>query len=901
MLIDNKDSIIFQAQSFLCDLGADISDDLDYGVDCEKKVDKGKRIIQILKVLQSSVGKTTKEQEILLSCLCQLADINSFPTGISVTIQDPPTIITGIPGPKGDKGDTGDTGPQGTEGAQGIQGIQGIQGDQGLQGLQGPAGSQGLQGDKGDTGDQGAQGIQGIQGIQGNTGPQGIAGIDGTDGIDGSGEDNAASNIGSGSGLFAQKNGTVLEFKSLVAGTNITLASSSTEITISSADTGEVNTASNLGSAQGIFFNKSGSDLEFKGLEGGSNVTLSVSDTTITINSSGEENTGSNTGTGSSVFKQKSANDLEFRKLNAGSGIIVTQNSDDITITSVVTSAGEVNTASNLGAGSGIFAQKNVADLEFKSLIGGTNVNLSSDANTITIDATDTGEVNTVSNLGTGEGLFVQKSGVDFEFKSLVGGIDTDISSAANELTLNHVRNKDRLVKPEINSTTDLKTIPTINEDPRSIIIYRGGIGNVTNVYELTTGTDAESIPDIVRPNDYAASTNEKVWRLAPSGEFNTASNLGASGSSIFAQKSGVDLQFRKLIGGTNVTLTENTNDITIDATGGSGESNTASNLGAGTGVFAQKNGIDLEFKSIVSGSGINITSNADTITITNSSIGEANTGSNLGAGSGVFAQKSGVDFEFKSIVGGTGINVTSDANTVTINNASLGETNTASNLGAGEGVFGSKSGVDLRFKSIVAGTNISLSSDANELTINATGSASGESNTASNTGTGGVGVFKQKTGVDLEFKNLNSSAGIHLTDNTGTDNIDIQNLLRHIASVSHTASTTNINSSTFTELPNTSRTLANGSDGGTGRQLYTFNVDFENVSGNTCEIAIFVDATEITSTTRTLEGTWRLPITLFYDTVFTSGEVIDVRARRTSGTGTSLSRSSAYTLVRIG
>lgn len=49
---------------------------------------------------------------------------------------------------------------------------------------------------------------------------------------------------------------------------------------------------------------------------------------------------------------------------------------------------------------------------------------------------------------------------------------------------------------------------------------------------------------------------------------------------------------------------------------------------------------------------------------------------------------------------------------------ASSGEANTASNLGAGTGVFASKSGVDLRFKSLVAGSNVTLSNDANTITI---------------------------------------------------------------------------------------------------------------------------------------------------------------------------------------
>jgi len=48
------------------------------------------------------------------------------------------------------------------------------------------------------------------------------------------------------------------------------------------------------------------------------------------------------------------------------------------------------------------------------------------------------------------------------------------------------------------------------------------------------------------------------------------------------------------------------------------------------------------------------------------------------------------------------------------------GETNTASNLGSGEGVFSTKVGPDLRFKSLVSGDNIALSSDSNEITITA-------------------------------------------------------------------------------------------------------------------------------------------------------------------------------------
>ena len=63
---------------------------------------------------------------------------------------------------------------------------------------------------------------------------------------------------------------------------------------------------------------------------------------------------------------------------------------------------------------------------------------------------------------------------------------------------------------------------------------------------------------------------------------------------------------------------------LNVPNTGGTGEANTASNLGAGNGVFAQKVGVDLQFKSLVAGSGITLTPTANTITITGSGGGGA-------------------------------------------------------------------------------------------------------------------------------------------------------------------------------------------------------------------------------------------------------------------------------------
>jgi hypothetical protein len=56
-----------------------------------------------------------------------------------------------------------------------------------------------------------------------------------------------------------------------------------------------------------------------------------------------------------------------------------------------------------------------------------------------------------------------------------------------------------------------------------------------------------------------------------------------------------------------------------------------------------------------------------------------------------------------------------------------------------------------------------------------ATPSASGEANTASNVNAGGVGVFKQKTGVNLEFRGINAgSSKVTVSNDAASNEIDI-------------------------------------------------------------------------------------------------------------------------------
>ena len=317
-------------------------------------------------------------------------------------------------------------------------------------------------------------------------------------------------------------------------------------------------------------------------------------------------------------------------------------------------------------------------------------------------------------------------------------------------------------------------------------------------------------------------ATAAPTFSAAPGGgETNTASNVGAGGVGPFKQKTGVNLEFRNINAASNkvtVVLDTPNNEIDIDVVpanlglvsdwqyvilsdGGAGHTHVVALTQAealtvigGTPVIKASSTTAAHAHNVtwtLVGDHVVVTA-VQTVGHTHPSTaanlaadidtGEVNTASNVGTGGvGVFKQKTGVNLEFKKINAGSNkVTITDD----TGNNEVDIDVNEA-NLSVMVGDTGS-GGVKGQVPAPATGdaTKV-LYGDGTWQTP--PGAAGGEANTASNVGTGGVGVFKQKVAQDLQFKNIAAaSAKVTVTNNVGNNTVDVDVVPAEIANDSN-------------------------------------------------------------------------------------------------------------------
>ncbi len=123
------------------------------------------------------------------------------------------------------------------------------------------------------------------------------------------------------------------------------------------------------------------------------------------------------------------------------------------------------------------------------------------------------------------------------------------------------------------------------------------------------------------------------------------------------------------------LTLTAAGQELVLSVAAGSGEANTVANVGGGDAeVFRDKTAAVLNFRTISGLGSITVAENGDVVEISGGAGGEINTGANVGAGAGVFRDKTGVALNFRTLVGLSGTTVVVNGDVVEITAGGTGD-----------------------------------------------------------------------------------------------------------------------------------------------------------------------------------------------------------------------------------
>ena len=166
-----------------------------------------------------------------------------------------------------------------------------------------------------------------------------------------------------------------------------------------------------------------------------------------------------------------------------------------------------------------------------------------------------------------------------------------DVTKTAGGTALTIASNAVTTAKILDDNVTYAKIQNVVNDD-----VFLGRISGADGIIEELTKAQATSLMNVftdslqgVVPASGGGSTNflraDGQWAAPPGaggGEANTASNIGGE-KEVWKDKVGVDLRFRTLKEGANITITQNANDLTIAASGGGGGDNISVNGAAAT------------------------------------------------------------------------------------------------------------------------------------------------------------------------------------------------------------------------------------------------------------------------------------------------------------------------------
>jgi hypothetical protein len=462
---------------------------------------------------------------------------------------------------------------------------------------------------------------------------------------------------------------------------------------------------------------------------------------------------------------------------------------------------GETNTASNQGVGGvGVFKQKTTFDLEFRNINAASNkISVALDAGNNEIDI-NVAEANLDSAAipNTAAGTIAATN-----VQAAINELDTDkvattraINTAAGSgLTGGGDLSADRSLSVNINGTTAETVVAGTDE----ILIYDASATALRKMTRTNFVLSEAEVDAMVSNNGFLSTEADTLA---------TVTGRGASTATSITMNTQAQIRYADSAGGEYAAIqapaTIGTNYIlTLPDTAGSasqvlttngsgvlswttpasaGEVNTASNQGvAGVGLYDAKSGADLQFRNINAASNkVSVALDAGNKEV-DINVNEANFNlasiPNTAAGNiaAVTAQAAINELDAEKVAK-AGDTMTGALNIDNEQELRLSEADgSGANYVAIKALTTLGANYTLTLPPDDGNSGQYLQTDGNGVLAWVTPAGVGETNTASNQGVGGVGVFKQKTTFDLEFRNINAASNkISVALDAGNNEIDI-------------------------------------------------------------------------------------------------------------------------------
>ena len=286
--------------------------------------------------------------------------------------------------------------------------------------------------------------------------------------------------------------------------------------------------------------------------------------------------------------------------------------------------------------------------------------------------------------------------------------------------------------------------------------------------------------------------------------------NLG-TGAKVFKNETKGIWYFRTLHNGTNVSITSNSTGITISSAG-AGESTTGSNIGtSGSGIFSALVGFDLQFKKLLGISPISVTSNSTNVILQLISAPFTDIHSLSGGTASLVYSNSSNKAILKTITCGSGMSCINGSGTVTLSATGDGNTNTAQIVSAGgTSIWKSRDNATQNtLYGLTAGSGIQLQVNTNDIQIKNTGMIN-----ANNLDGGTASIFATNSSNKLTGKTLTAGSGISITNGTKTITITASGGTdTNTAQIGDAGSGTSLFSSRFNATKNLLKTLRAGTN----------------------------------------------------------------------------------------